>query len=76
MRSLDSGLAWLGSYLRYKHRLAYNRHVLLLTFFRSKLVRAVPISLHLTGWFTAEGIGRTAWGYVLWGVLPDISAVP
>jgi len=44
------GLAWLGSYLSYKHRLAYNRPLLWLTFFSFPL----PFIAIITGWFTAE----------------------
>src|SRR6185312_14707401 len=50
------GLAWLGSYLSYKHRLAYNRPLLWLTFLSFPL----PFIAVITGWFTAE-VGRQPW---------------
>src|SRR5260221_291195 len=50
------GLAWFGSYLSYKHRLAYNRPLLWLTFLSFPL----PFIAIITGWFTAE-ICRHAW---------------
>src|ERR1700739_3057298 len=51
------GLAWFGSYLSYKHRLAYNRPMLWLTFLSFPL----PFIAIITGWFTAE-IGRQPLG--------------
>src|ERR1700726_4019189 len=62
------GLAWLGSYLSYKHRLAYNRPLLWLTFFSFPL----PFIAIITGWFTAE-VGRQPW--VVFGVLRTADAV-
>jgi cytochrome d ubiquinol oxidase subunit I len=61
-------LAWLGSYLSYKHRLAYNRPLLWLTFFSFPL----PFIAIITGWFTAE-VGRQPW--VVYGVLRTAQAV-
>jgi cytochrome bd ubiquinol oxidase subunit I len=55
-------LAWLGSYLSYKHRLAYNRPLLWVTFLSFPL----PFIAIITGWFTAE-VGRQPW--VVYGVL-------
>jgi cytochrome d ubiquinol oxidase subunit I len=55
-------LAWLGSYLSYKHRLAYNRPLLWATFLSFPL----PFIAIITGWFTAE-VGRQPW--VVYGVL-------
>jgi cytochrome bd ubiquinol oxidase subunit I len=60
------GLAWLGSYLSHKHRLAYNRPLLWLTFF------SFPFIAIITGWFTAE-VGRQPW--VVFGVLRTADAV-
>jgi cytochrome d ubiquinol oxidase subunit I len=62
------GLAWLGSYLSYKHRLAYNRPLLWLTFFSFPL----PFIAIITGWFTAE-VGRQPW--VVFGVLRTADAM-
>jgi len=62
------GLAWLGSYLSYKHRLAYNRFMLWLTFFSFPL----PFIAIITGWFTAE-VGRQPW--VVFGVLRTADAM-
>jgi cytochrome d ubiquinol oxidase subunit I len=62
------GLAWLGSYLSYKHRLAYNRPLLWLTFFSFPL----PFIAIITGWFTAE-VGRQPW--VVFGVLRTADAL-
>jgi cytochrome bd ubiquinol oxidase subunit I len=62
------GLAWLGSYLSYKHRLAYNRPLLWLTFLSFPL----PFIAIITGWFTAE-VGRQPW--VVYGVLRTADAM-
>jgi cytochrome d ubiquinol oxidase subunit I len=62
------GLAWLGSYLSYRHRLAYNRALLWLTFFSFPL----PFIAIITGWFTAE-VGRQPW--VVFGVLRTADAM-
>jgi cytochrome d ubiquinol oxidase subunit I len=62
------GLAWLGSYLSFKHRLAYNRPLLWLTFLSFPL----PFIAILTGWFTAE-VGRQPW--VVYGVLRTADAM-
>src|ERR1700741_4662933 len=62
------GLAWVGSYLSYKHRLAYNRPLLWLTFFSFPL----PFIAIITGWFTAE-VGRPPW--VVFGVLRTADAM-
>jgi cytochrome bd ubiquinol oxidase subunit I len=62
------GLAWLGSYLSFKHRLAYNRPMLWLTFLSFPL----PFIAIITGWFTAE-VGRQPW--VVYGVLRTADAV-
>jgi cytochrome d ubiquinol oxidase subunit I len=62
------GLAWLGSYLSYRHRLAYNRPLLWLTFLSFPL----PFVAIITGWFTAE-VGRQPW--VIYGVLRTADAV-
>jgi cytochrome bd ubiquinol oxidase subunit I len=62
------GLAWFGSYLSYKHRLAYNRPMLWLTFLSFPL----PFVAILTGWFTAE-VGRQPW--VVFGVLRTADAM-
>src|SRR3981189_2675924 len=61
------GLAWLGSYLSYRHRLAYNRPLLWLTFLSFPL----PFIAILTGWFTAE-VGRQPW--VVYGVFGTAGA--
>src|SRR5947209_7162088 len=61
-------LAWFGSYLSYKHRLAYNRPLLWLTFFSFPL----PFIAIITGWFTAE-VGRQPWA--VFGVLRTADAV-
>src|SRR5450755_951999 len=61
-------LAWVGSYLSYKHRLAYNRPLLWLTFFSFPL----PFIAIITGWFTAE-VGRQPW--VVFGVLRTADAL-
>ena len=55
------GLAWVGSYLSFKHRLAYIRPLLWLTFLSFPL----PFIAIITGWFTAE-VGRQPW--VVYGV--------
>jgi hypothetical protein len=62
------GLAWLGTYLSFKHRLAYNRPLLWLTFLSFPL----PFVAILTGWFTAE-VGRQPW--VVFGVLRTADAM-
>jgi cytochrome d ubiquinol oxidase subunit I len=62
------GLAWLGSYLSFKHRLAYNRPMLWLTFLSFPL----PFIAIITGWFTAE-VGRQPW--TVYGVLRTADAV-
>ena len=62
------GLAWVGSYLSYKHRLAYNRPLLWLTFLSFPL----PFVAIITGWFTAE-VGRQPW--VVYGVLRTADAM-
>jgi cytochrome d ubiquinol oxidase subunit I len=62
------GLAWLGSYLSYRHRLAYNRPLLWLTFLSFPL----PFVAIITGWFTAE-VGRQPW--VVFGVLRTADAM-
>src|SRR6201999_1477513 len=62
------GLAWLGSYLSYRHRLAYSRPLLWLTFLSFPL----PFIAIITGWFTAE-VGRQPW--VVFGVLRTADAV-
>src|SRR4030088_260724 len=51
------GLAWLGSYLSYKHRLARNRPLLWLTFLSFPL----PFIAIITGWFTPQ-VRRPPWG--------------
>jgi cytochrome d ubiquinol oxidase subunit I len=61
-------LAWLGSYLSYRHRLAYNRPLLWLTFLSFPL----PFTAIITGWFTAE-VGRQPW--VVFGVLRTADAM-
>jgi cytochrome d ubiquinol oxidase subunit I len=62
------GLAWLGSYLSFKHRLAYIRPLLWLTFLSFPL----PFIAIITGWFTAE-VGRQPW--VVFGVLRTADAM-
>ena len=62
------GLAWFGSWLSYKHRLARNRFMLWLTFFSFPL----PFIAIITGWFTAE-VGRQPW--VVFGVLRTADAM-
>jgi cytochrome d ubiquinol oxidase subunit I len=62
------GLAWVGSYLSYRHRLAQNRPLLWLTFLSFPL----PFIAIITGWFTAE-VGRQPW--VVYGVLRTAEAV-
>src|SRR6201985_460495 len=62
------GLAWLGSYLSYRHRLPYNRPLLWLTFLSFPL----PFIAIITGWFTAE-VGRQPW--VVFGVLRTADAM-
>jgi cytochrome d ubiquinol oxidase subunit I len=62
------GLAWLGTYLSFRHRLAYIRPLLWLTFLSFPL----PFIAILTGWFTAE-VGRQPW--VVYGVLRTADAM-
>jgi cytochrome d ubiquinol oxidase subunit I len=62
------GLAWLGSYLSFKHRLERNRLLLWLTFLSFPL----PFVAIITGWFTAE-VGRQPW--VVYGVLRTADAM-
>src|SRR3989440_1048042 len=62
-------LAWLGSYLSYRRRLAHNRPLLWLTFLSFPL----PFVAIITGWFTAE-VGRQPW--VVYGVLRTADAMP
>jgi cytochrome d ubiquinol oxidase subunit I len=62
------GLAWFGSYLSYRHLLAYNRPLLWLTFLSFPL----PFIAIITGWFTAE-VGRQPW--VVYGVLRTADAM-
>jgi cytochrome d ubiquinol oxidase subunit I len=62
------GLAWVGSYLSYKHLLAYNRPLLWLTFLSFPL----PFIAIITGWFTAE-VGRQPW--VVYGVVRTADAM-
>jgi cytochrome d ubiquinol oxidase subunit I len=62
------GLAWLGSYLSFRHRLERNRPLLWLTFLSFPL----PFIAILTGWFTAE-VGRQPW--VVYGVLRTADAM-
>ena len=54
--------------MSFKHRLAYNRPLLWLTFLSFPL----PFIAILTGWFTAE-VGRQPW--VVYGVLRTADAV-
>ena len=61
-------LAWFGTYLSFRHRLAYNRPMLWLTFFSFPL----PFIAIITGWFTAE-VGRQPW--VVFGVLRTAEAM-
>jgi cytochrome d ubiquinol oxidase subunit I len=61
-------LAWFGSYLSFKHRLAYNRPVLWLTFLSFPL----PFIAIITGWFTAE-VGRQPWA--VYGVMRTADAM-
>ena len=62
------GLAWVGSYFSYRHRLAYIRPLLWLTFFSFPL----PFIAIITGWFTAE-VGRQPW--IVFGVLRTADAM-
>jgi cytochrome d ubiquinol oxidase subunit I len=62
------GLAWTGGYLSYRHRLAYIRPLLWLTFLSFPL----PFIAIITGWFTAE-VGRQPW--VVFGVLRTADAM-
>jgi cytochrome d ubiquinol oxidase subunit I len=61
-------LAWLGTYLSFKHRLEKNRLLLWLIFLSFPL----PFVAILTGWYTAEA-GRQPW--VIYGVLRTADAV-
>src|SRR5439155_1495292 len=61
-------IAWVGSYLSYRHRLAYNRPLLWLTFLSFPL----PFVAIITGWFTAE-VGRQPW--VIYGLLRTADSV-
>lgn len=61
-------LAWLGSYLSHRNRLAKYRALLWLTFFSFPL----PFVATLTGWFTAE-VGRQPW--TVYGALRTADAV-
>jgi cytochrome d ubiquinol oxidase subunit I len=62
------GLAWFGTYLSYRHRLAYSPPMLWLTFLSFPL----PFIAIITGWFTAE-VGRQPW--VVYGVLRTADAM-
>ena len=62
------GLAWFGTYLSFRHRLAYNRPMVWLTFLSFPL----PFIAIVTGWFTAE-VGRQPW--VVFGVLRTADAM-
>jgi cytochrome bd ubiquinol oxidase subunit I len=62
------GLAWFGTYLSYRHRLAYSLPMLWLTFLSFPL----PFIAIITGWFTAE-VGRQPW--VVYGVLRTADAM-
>jgi cytochrome d ubiquinol oxidase subunit I len=62
------GLAWFGTYLSYRHRLAYSHPMLWLTFLSFPL----PFIAIITGWFTAE-VGRQPW--VVYGVLRTADAM-
>ena len=62
------GLAWLGTYLGYKHRLERNRLLLWAIFLSFPL----PYIAILTGWFTAE-VGRQPWA--VFGVLRTADAL-
>jgi cytochrome d ubiquinol oxidase subunit I len=61
-------LAWLGTYLSFKHRLEKNRLLLWLIFVSFPL----PFIAILTGWYTAE-VGRQPW--VIYGVLRTADAM-
>ena len=61
-------LAWVGTYLSRKGRLARNRTMLWATFLSFPL----PFIATLTGWFTAE-VGRQPW--VVYGVLRTADAM-
>lgn len=61
-------LAWVGTYLSRKGRLARNRMVLWATFLSFPL----PFVATLTGWFTAE-VGRQPW--VVYGVVRTADAM-
>ena len=62
------GLAWLGTYLSFRHRLERNRLLLWSTFLSFPL----PFIAIITGWFTAE-VGRQPW--VAYGVLRTADAM-
>jgi cytochrome d ubiquinol oxidase subunit I len=62
------GLAWLGTYLSFRHRLECNRLLLWPIFLSFPL----PFIAILTGWFTAE-VGRQPW--VVYGVLRTADAM-
>src|SRR5207237_5637659 len=62
------GLAWLGTYLSFRHRLERNRLLLWATFLSFPL----PFIAIITGWFTAE-VGRQPW--VAYGVLRTADAM-
>jgi cytochrome d ubiquinol oxidase subunit I len=61
-------LAWLGTYLSFKHRLERSRVLLWLIFLSFPL----PFVAILTGWYTAE-VGRQPW--VVYGVLRTADAM-
>jgi len=62
------GLAWLGTYLSFRHRLERHRLLLWATFLSFPL----PFIAIITGWFTAE-VGRQPW--VAYGVLRTADAM-
>jgi cytochrome bd ubiquinol oxidase subunit I len=62
------GLAWLGTYLSFRHRLERNRLLLWATFLSFPL----PFVAILTGWFTAE-VGRQPWA--VYGILRTADAM-
>src|ERR1700678_1738065 len=62
------GLAWFGTYLSYRHRLAYSPRMLWLTFLSFPLT----VIAIITGWFTAE-VGGHPW--VVFGVLRTADAM-
>jgi cytochrome d ubiquinol oxidase subunit I len=61
-------LAWVGSYLSFRHRIAQSRLLLWAIFLSFPL----PFIAILTGWFTAE-VGRQPW--TIYGVLRTADAV-